>query len=449
MRVPLAVHGGELSNKSIVLRTGSVRSEEVTVTKSANRQQGTQVGVGPVPGLRYGITGIGLESGDPIVLFGEVSNLAPIAIREIPWYRLKGDTRTQVLRVSSHFRDPDGDELQYEVGNENSEVASADLAGDRLDLTPHTAGTTIVTVTATDPGGLATTLSFPVSVRAPVPGSFDLDIVLVGTFTDEQENAFKEAADWWRSILAETELPNVPLEKPGRLGCHGVYTDDEIQGPIDDLLVVMTATTWDGPGGSLAGAAPCSVREGSLLPFLGIAFFDKDDLERLEQSIDLVEVILHEIGHALGIGSIWRNLGLLMNPSLNDPGTDTHFAGRLAHAAFDDAGGTDYGGRKVPVQNSGGAAAADSHWRQSVLLTELMTPYLSLAVPDPLSAITIQSLADLGYTVAVNLAEPYTLPVWAAGDHRHSELLYLGGDVLPGSITVVGQDGRTVGVIER
>ena len=39
--------------------------------------------------------------------------------------------------------------------------------------------------------------------------------------------------------------------------------------------------------------------------------------------------------------------------------------------------------------------------------SELMTPG---SREDPLSAITIQSLADLGYSVDVTQAEPYTLP---------------------------------------
>ena len=40
--------------------------------------------------------------------------------------------------------------------------------------------------------------------------------------------------------------------------------------------------------------------------------------------------------------------------------------------------------------------------------SELMTPGFS--DPGPLSAITIQSMADLGYTVDVTQADAYTLP---------------------------------------
>ena len=71
---------------------------------------------------------------------------------------------------------------------------------------------------------------------------------------------------------------------------------------------------------------------------------------------------------------------------------------RGAIAAFNDAGGRNYTGAKVPVDGS--------HWRYSVLEGDLMVPGGGRA----LSAITVQSLADLGYGVDVTQADPYTLP---------------------------------------
>ena len=109
----------------------------------------------------------------------------------------------------------------------------------------------------------------------------------------------------------------------------------------------------------------------------------------------------HEVGHALGFGQIWGHLSFRQDHSRDDPNADTHFNGPLAIAAFDDAGGRDYPGAKVPLQKMDG-----SHWRIPVLNGELMGPRGGLA----LSAITVQSLADLGYGVDVTQADPYTLP---------------------------------------
>ncbi|MXX54339.1 MAG: hypothetical protein F4106_08740 [Gemmatimonadetes bacterium] len=51
----------------------------------------------------------------------------------------------------------------------------------------------------------------------------------------------------------------------------------------------------------------------------------------------------------------------------------------------------------------------DGHWRESVMGNELMTPATQLGESAPLSAITIQTLADLGYRVNVGLADSYSL----------------------------------------
>src|SRR5262249_44699867 len=125
----------------------------------------------------------------------------------------------------------------------------------------------------------------------------------------------------------------------------------------------------------------------------------------------LVSTITHELGHALGFGSMWASRGLLNNPSLpNQRGADTHFDGANAIAAFDAIGGDDYeAGAKVPVENrEGGSGSRDSHWRQSVFLSELMSPIL-IGNVNPLSRVTIASLADLGYQVDEGAADAFSV----------------------------------------
>ena len=109
---------------------------------------------------------------------------------------------------------------------------------------------------------------------------------------------------------------------------------------------------------------------------------------------------LHEIGHVLGIGT------QPMEGFVQTEG-DVHFNGPRAIAAFDAAGGQNYAGAKVPMETGWG------HWRDSVFGKggELMTTSGGDAV---LSAITIQALADVGYSVDVAQADPYNLPHAAA-----------------------------------
>ena len=109
---------------------------------------------------------------------------------------------------------------------------------------------------------------------------------------------------------------------------------------------------------------------------------------------------LHEMGHVLGIGTIWDDF-------IQNPSGDPHFTGPLAIAAFNAAGGQDYAGAKVPVEH-----AILGHWRAPVLEGELMVG--ADGSGSALSAITIQALADLGWVVDVTQADAYTLPGAAA-----------------------------------
>jgi hypothetical protein len=129
---------------------------------------------------------------------------------------------------------------------------------------------------------------------------------------------------------------------------------------------------------------------------------------------------------------------------------DTYFTGTFAIAAFDAAGGTSYtGGNKVPVENLLGVGSGDVHWRESVLMNELMTPVLNGSEPNPLSAITTQSLADLGYTVDSSQADSFSEAF--AGPAR---LLYAGAppldlsnDAYLGRLLIVNNSGRVVRVL--
>jgi hypothetical protein len=137
--------------------------------------------------------------------------------------------------------------------------------------------------------------------------------------------------------------------------------------------------------------------------------FDSADLATLEASGQLYDVVLHEMGHLLGIGTIWQALGLLRGAGTTNP----RFLGARATAEYNAIFGTS--GTSVPVEGRpSGLGSRDSHWRESVFGNELMSPYIS-GTPNPISRVTVASLADLGYTVNMNAADPYIPPLWLIG----------------------------------
>jgi len=200
--------------------------------------------------------------------------------------------------------------------------------------------------------------------------------------------------------------------RPWGLWVHG---NDDVEGAVGSVRRIVAI---DGPGGTLGMAGPCLTRAGGGLPAFGAMQFDTADVAALQASGQLNAVILHEMGHVLGIGTLWGGL-------LSAAGTpSTSFTGLAARGSWNAiVGGST---PSVPVENTGGPGTADSHWRESVFGNELMTGFLN-AGSNPLSAVTIGSLADLGYGVDLAAADPFGIVALRAPDtpsvHLHSDLL--------------------------
>jgi hypothetical protein len=278
---------------------------------------------------------------------------------------------------------------------------------------------------------------------------FDIEVVYVDTPTNPQRDAFTTAAEQWESIIP-FDITDIPFDtNPQAAGACGVTWLPAIDDTVDDLRIYVKLDSIDGAGGVLGSASFCTFRTLSGLPVIGFMEFDTADLNSLEANESLGAVVAHEMGHVLGIGTLWSRAELIRNPSLGNPGVDTYFAGPLAIAAFDDAGGAAYSGEKVPVENSGTAGSADGHWRESVLRTELMTPQLDVGT-EPLSAISVQSLADVGYRVDVTQADAYVLPISSAAAVRgRGPVIDLSNDIWIGTILGVDAQGRLVRTIRR
>ncbi|HEX2167605.1 MAG TPA: leishmanolysin-related zinc metalloendopeptidase [Longimicrobiales bacterium] len=250
----------------------------------------------------------------------------------------------------------------------------------------------------------------PVEITVTTCGVFCIEVRYVGEITPTQKAAFTNAAVRWNEVISG-DLPPVQLEVPAG-ACKDAEGQALVDHPavdevIDDLLVYVQVDSIDGPGGVLGSAGPCYIRNASRLPIFGIMRFDRADLTLMAENGILGDVILHELAHVLGFPTIWEDeqFGLLAGKGTDEP----HFTGANALSAFELAGGSAINGVGVPVENSGSEGTRDSHWRESVLANELMTGFVS-AGSNPLSAITIGSLEDIGYEVDYTAADVYTVP---------------------------------------
>lgn len=296
------------------------------------------------------------------------------------------------------------------------------------------------TATASVPG---TSASVTFSALARTPPAYDIEVVFTsGTPTAAQAAVFREAEERWERIITG-DLPDDFAELPP----WSCGNSPELNRPIDDLVIYVDLSEIDGPNGILGGAGVCYLHDEGLLPAIGRITLDGADVAAMESQGIFGAVVMHELGHVLGFGSIWFERGLLADPSLAG-GLDPHFTGLEALTAFDLIGGLGYAGAKVPVENQGGPGTADAHWREQVFNNELMTGYIN-AGTNPMSRLSIAAMQDLGYAVDLGQADAFTLLQSLRGAGPSPVVLKLGNDILPGPIKIINNRGKVVGTYRK
>ena len=231
------------------------------------------------------------------------------------------------------------------------------------------------------------------------PG-FQIDISFSGNVSDKTKLAAREAANRWQEVITG-DLPSVIVK--------GVY--------VDDFTLVVKEEAVDGESGILAYASPTrsygtdqyviQKRATSNTSYGGTAVVDIDDRDNAQ----IKDILVHEIGHALGIGPFWsleyinpsfKPLGLVKNLMTDEP----LYVGKYALAEYQKLAPGAVG---IPLESGGGKGTRAAHWSEAVFGNELMTGYISDTMP--LSRISVGALKDIGYSVSFAKADPYALPV--------------------------------------
>lgn len=347
------------------------------------------------------------------------------------------------------------------VGNVTGATATTNAAGvATLGSWTLAAGPNVLSATLGGAGNASIApVIFSATGKASTAG-FDISLRFVNMPTANQLTTFGQAATRWETIITG-DLPNIANFSLNAGSCN---SPSAIQEALDDLIIVVRLENIDGAGAVLGSAGPCLTRSSGGLTALGSMRFDTSDLPSLESAGTFAAVILHEMGHVLGIGTLWNSKGFLQLASTTSAKQDTHFNGPEAIAGFNAVGGTNYtgagqqipGGAKVPVENctnntptSCGGGTINSHWREGVLKSELMTGYLGSAVTgNPLSVLTIGSLKDIGYVVDLNQADSFFEPMSLEAGLRAeggADQIYLQDDIERHVIREVRPDGRIVG----
>ena len=209
------------------------------------------------------------------------------------------------------------------------------------------------------------------SAPAPSTGGSGFSITVNYTGDATYQTYITQATERWAQIITG-DLPDMNTSR----------------GIIDDLLIDISIVTMDGPGHILGSSGVISRRSNGL-PLISSIRLDQDDVATMIQRGTFEDVVLHEMGHSLGLSSyVWQRQGLV---------SGSNYTGANAVSAYDSlAAGVQ---TSVPIETGGGTGTAGSHWSETIFGDELMTGYAESSPPMPLSIITVGALQDLGYQV--------------------------------------------------
>ena len=102
------------------------------------------------------------------------SNNSPPAATPIPAQTLTVGGSATTVNVGAYFSDPENDALNYSAKSSNEWVATVSVSDSEVMITPVNGGSTRITVTATDSGGLAATQTIDVTVQAKQSCTYSL-----------------------------------------------------------------------------------------------------------------------------------------------------------------------------------------------------------------------------------------------------------------------------------
>lgn len=321
--------------------------------------------------------------------------------------------------------DANGDDLTCALDLDGDDVDDLTIAhcqgvGSRNGSYP-TVGSWVARLRVTDGHSDPVTATTGVSTTTDPTEPYDIELRPVAPLDPDVQAVFDTAKARWQAVLVRG-VPDQTLSVAADACLSGAAA---IEGVVDDLVIDISVTPIDGVGGVLGQAGPCVVAGVDSLTRVGSMEFDSADVASMMTQGIFGAVVIHEIGHVLGIGTLW-NYGRSLLAGAG--GSDPRYFGPRGVAEWAALGGT--GG--VPVENSGGPGTQDAHWREVTFGNEVMTGYVDYGV-DPLSAMTVASLADLGYQVDITQADSYS--PWGAPAMRiATPEVELHSDALPGPL---------------
>jgi hypothetical protein len=240
-----------------------------------------------------------------------------------------------------------------------------------------------------------------------------INLSFSGSMTATQQQTFVDAAAFWNSAITGYDLTT---------NIYGQYQPHT-------LTINASIPSLDGIGGTLGSAGPKTATYYDNNPYgtptvalyyttTGSMQFDSADVPALVANNTFYGVVLHEMAHVLGIGTLWA-----LNSNLENTTYPIYTVGSGQYTGpnalaqyrseFSQPSAT-----YVPVELAGGSGTANAHWNEvdgGVSPTGIISVSNGMDLQDELmtgwasgnfflSRTTLGSLDDLGYIVDYNKA---------------------------------------------
>jgi hypothetical protein len=260
------------------------------------------------------------------------------------------------------------------------------------------------------------------ATAAPAAASYNIDLRFIGPTPDAAVvSAFQNAAARWGRVIGD--IPNLSLGSSGIPANGCTFGQPAVNNQtIDDIIIYAKIDSIDGPLKTLGQAGPCYVRNGGVLVVMGAMVFDSADVRGMVNNGTIGDVIVHEMGHVIGIGTTWNAMLTRTNTTAADTSwirtTDVRYTGTNGNTEYF-AFGSGATGSGAPIENCGAGSPSGcgpgnwlGHWRETTFNNELMTGFIE-ASNNALSRMSIGALQDLGYPIIMSGSDSYNLPVLA------------------------------------
>ncbi len=236
--------------------------------------------------------------------------------------------------------------------------------------------------------------------------AYNIRLVLAPSVSKNHLPGIYRAVSKWQAIInGSLPYPETVSSIHIEQNCGVMISQPELT--VDDIVLFINVAKIDEANNVYANAGWC-ILDDNKMPRVAVITLDSADVDALARNRHLEAVMIHEIAHCLGFGTLWETKSVfgfytrqyVTAASVNPPWFFERPNAQIAEAEVTGNAVGPY----PQVEHLGGQGTERSHWSDARYGKEIMTGFIDHDQPV-ISLLTIRSMADIGYEVDVTQAD--------------------------------------------